>query len=187
MAADTERSAAQYLHRFSASTSKQKSRLVKKAPLEDLHTVALHNADPTVRLECLFFLDHYANEASTAVFAVALQDPVVTVRNAALHSIACESCRTEELCVTDVVPAIAGVLASDPSPDLRTKAISTLLRLTSRDRRAWEAVERAAENDPDTIVRRVAAEALRGAFLAPPKRRQRRMRHHDQKRVRTWR
>jgi HEAT repeat protein len=185
MTAATGRSAAYYLQRFSSATFKQKARLVKDAPLEDLHAVALHNADTAVRLECLFFLDHYANEASTAVFAEALQDPVVTVRNAALHSIACESCRTSELCATEVVPAIAGLLGTDPSPDLRIKAIPTLLRLTSRDPRAWEAIQRAAEQDPDGIVRQAAGEALRGAFFAPPKRRQRGQRRHDQKRART--
>ncbi|HTW09779.1 MAG TPA: hypothetical protein VME46_19910, partial [Acidimicrobiales bacterium] len=66
--------------------------------------------------------------------------------------------------------------------DLRVKAIRTLLRLMSRDRRAWEAIEQATEHDRDGIVRRAAAEALQGAFFVPPKRRQRRQGRHDQKR-----
>jgi hypothetical protein len=133
----------------------------------------------------LFFLDHHANEQSTAVFAEALHDAVDFVRTTALHAIACESCRTAELCAADVVPAIALVLERDPSPDLRTKAIPTLLRLARRDRRAWEAIGRAAERDPDGIVRAAAADALRGYFVAPRKRYDRRQRRHCGRAART--
>jgi hypothetical protein len=121
--------------------------------------VALHHPGPSVRRDFLFFLDHYANDVSATVFAEALQGPVDTVRNAALHSIACESCRTGELCVNEVVPVISDVLA--------------------RDRRAWEALKRAAEHDPDGTVRQAAAEALQGSYFAPPKRRDRHQRRHD--------
>jgi hypothetical protein len=109
------RSAGSYLKQFFSATPRQKSRLAKKKPLAELHTAALAHPDPFTRRDCLGFLDHYANEASTAVFAAALRDPVDFVRNVALHSIACESCRTEELCVADVVPDIIGVLEADPA------------------------------------------------------------------------
>jgi HEAT repeat protein len=177
---DTEawRSVHRYLGRFFSSTSRQKSRLIKKAPLQDVYAVALHPPDPWVRRDCLFFLDHYANDASTAVFAEALRDPVEAVRTAALHSIACESCRAGDLGVADVVPAIASVLAADPNPELRTKAIPALLRLSGRDRGAWAAIELAAEQDPDDIVRGAAREALEGTFVAPAKRVQRRQQRH---------
>jgi HEAT repeat protein len=173
------RLAGTFLTQFFSATPRQKSRLVKKAPLADLQTAAVHHPDPFARRECLFFLDHYANETSTAAFAEALRDPVDFVRNAALHSIACESCRTADLCVADVVPDIVRVLEGDPSPDLRTKAIPTLLRLGRRDSRAWDAIGRAADNDPDGIVRRAAADALCGYFVAPRKRYERRQRRHD--------
>lgn len=179
------RSAGEYLKLFFSATAKQKSRLMKKAPLADLQTAALHDPDPFARRACLFFLDHYANETSTAVFVRALQDPVDFVRNAALHSIACESCRATALCVADVVPSIVGVLEGDPSPDLRTRAIPTLLRLAGRDSRAWTAISRAAEHDPDAIVRAAAASALRGRFIAPRKRYERRQRRHDRLAPRT--
>jgi HEAT repeat protein len=167
-----------FLKAFFAATAKQKPRLVKKAPLADLQAAALHDPDPFVRRTCLFFLDHYANEACTQVFAEALHDPVDFVRNAALHSIACESCRTSELSVPDVVPDIVAVLVGDPSPEMRTKAIPTLLRLAGRDSRAWEAIGRAAEQDPDSIVRNAAADALCGYFVAPRKRYERKQRRH---------
>ena len=173
------RSAGSYLTQFFSAPPKQKSRLAKKKPLAELHTAALAHPDPFTRRDCLGFLDHYANEASTAVFAAALHDPVDFVRNSALHSIACESCRKEELCVGDVVPDIIGVLEADPSPELRTKTIPILLRLADRDGRAWEAIERASGNDSDGIVRRAAADALCGKFVARRKRYERRQRRHD--------
>jgi HEAT repeats len=178
-------SAEEYLKRFFSATPKQKSRLVKKAPLAALQATALHHPDPFARRGSLFFLDHYANEVSTQVFAQALHDPVDFVRNAALHSIGCESCRTVELCVADVVPDIVGVLEDDPSPELRMKAIPTLLRLAGRDSRAWEAIGRAVEHDPDGIVRQAAADALRGNFVAPRKRYERHQRRHDRQAART--
>jgi hypothetical protein len=184
-AGEAWRSASSYLKRFFSATPKQKSRLLKKAPLADLQAASLHHPDPFARRECLFFLDHFANESSTAVFAAALHDPVDLVRHAALHSIACESCRTGELCVADVVPGIVSVLENDPSPELRTKAIPTLLRLGDRDRRAWEAIGRAAEYDPDGIVRRAASDALCGYFVAPRKRYERRQRRHGRVATRT--
>jgi HEAT repeat protein len=184
-AGDAWSSAGSFLKRFFSATAKQKSRLVKKAPLADLQAAALHDPDPFARRACLFFLDHHANEASTSVFAEALHDPVDFVRNAALHSIACEPCRAAELCVAEIVPDIVGVLAGDPSPELRTKAIPTLLRLAGRDSRAGEAIARAAEQDPDCVVRGAAADALCGYFVAPRKRYERRQRRHGRLAART--
>jgi HEAT repeat protein len=184
-AAEAWRSADRYLKQFFSATDHQKSRLVKKAPLAQIGAAAVGHPDAFVRRGCLFFLDHYANEASTAVFALALHDPVDFVRHAALHSIACESCRTQELCVADVVPSIISVLERDPNPELRTKAIPTLLHLAGRDARAWEAIRRAGEHDPDDLVRRAAADALSGNFVAPRKRYERRQRRHDRPAART--
>ena len=178
---DTWRVAGPYLKQFASATAKQRSRLAKKAPLAEIQGSALHHPDAFVRRACLGFLDHYANEASTVVFAEALRDPVDFVRNVALHSIACESCRTEELCVADVVQDIVAVLDGDPNPEMRTKAIPTLLRLAGRDIRAREAIERAAEHDLDAIVRRAAADALKGSFVAPRKRYERSQRRHDRR------
>jgi hypothetical protein len=179
------RSSRTYLKQFFSATSKQKSKLVKKAPLADLQSAALHHPDPLARRDCLFFLDHYANEASTGVFAQALHDPVDFVRNAALHSVACESCRTEELCAAEVVTVVVNLLQGDPSPELRTKAIPTLLRLAGRDHRAWDAIGWAAGHDPDPIVRQAAADALHGFYVAPRKRYERRQRRHSRSAVPT--
>jgi hypothetical protein len=172
------RSAGAFLQRFFASTLKQQSRLLKRAPLGDIQAMALHHQDAFIRRDCLFFLDHYANDASTATFAEALHDPVDFVRNAALHSIACESCRTDNLCVADVVPDVIEVLERDPRSDLRIKSLPTLLRLADRDERALAAIKRAAEHDSDEIVRLAAADALAGRLVSPKKRYERRQRRH---------
>jgi len=182
---DPWRVAGPYLRAFSSATARQRARLARKAPLPEIQACALSDPDASVRRTCLGYLDHHANEASTTVFANALADPVDSVRNVALHSIACESCRTDDLCVSDVVQDVVDVLEHDPSPELRTKAIPTLLRLASRDGRAMEAIGRAAENDPDSIVRRAAAGALAGSFVAPRKRYERRQRRHDRREGRT--
>lgn len=147
--ADELAEATAFLGRFFSGTAKQRSRLVPKAPLATIQSAALGYPDPFMRRGCLFFLDHYANDQSIAVFARALHDPIDFVRNAALHSLACESCKTAEVCAADVVPGLIDVLEHDRSVEMRTKAIPLLLRFSGQDPRAKPAVERAARGDPD--------------------------------------
>jgi hypothetical protein len=162
---DDHAAAVRFLQRFEATSAKRRSSVAADAPVGQIQLAALHHPDPFVRRGCLGFLDHYANEASASVFAGALRDPVDLVRHAALHSLACESCRAEELCVADVVPHVVGVLSGDPRPELRHKAIPVLLRLADRDPRARQAVEHAADNDEDALVREVARRALAGQHV----------------------
>ena len=79
-----------FLRRFFSGTAKQRSRLAPKAPLAAIQIAALGHRDPFFRRGCLFFLDHYANDQSMAVFAQALKNPIDFVRNAALHSLAAD-------------------------------------------------------------------------------------------------
>jgi HEAT repeat protein len=170
--------ASRFLKDFFQGTAKQRARRVAKAPVGAVQTAALHHADPWVRRDCLFFLDHYANDQSMPVFARALRDPVDFVRNMALHSLSCESCKSEELCAADVVAGLVDVLEHDPSHELRTKAIPLLMRLMPRDDRARVALEGASAHDPDPIVRQAALSALTGRYVAPRKRYERRQRQH---------
>jgi HEAT repeats len=153
------------LQRFAATSTKRRPSIAAEAPIGQLHFAALHHRDPFVRRACLGFLDHYANEASTPVFALALRDPVALVRDTALHSLACETCRVDQLCVADVIPHLIELLSADPSPELRHKAVPVLLRLADRDPRARRAVERAAHSDGDALVRDVASRALAGEHI----------------------
>lgn len=167
-----------FLARLWSSTERQRERLLARLPLEDLHEAALRHPDAEVRFWVLFYLDHYANDASTAVFAAALSDPVVRVRGMALHSIACETCKSEELCVADVVGGLVEVLGHDPEPAFRLRAIPMLMPLAHQDPRALQAVQRAATDDLDRVVREVAAAALEGRVLTPRKRYERSQRRH---------
>jgi hypothetical protein len=170
--------ATRFLEQFFQGTAKQSARRVVKAPLGAVQTAALHHPDPWVRRDCLFFLDHYANDESMPVFAHALGDPVEFVRNMALHSLSCEACKSEELCTADVVAGLVEVLEHDPSHALRTKAVPILMRLSGREVRAWAALQEASVHDPDPIVRLAARSALAGRFVAPRKRYERRQRRH---------
>jgi hypothetical protein len=73
-----------------------------------------------------------------------------------LHGLSCERCRSEALCVADVVTDLVDILASDPSAEVRHKTIAVLVRFVSRDERAGEAIARAAHEDPDSAIRHVA-------------------------------
>ena len=57
------------------------------------------------------------------------------VREIALHGLSCEWCRTEELCVADVVPDLAQSLASDPSAKVRHGVVLMMWQLIDRDAR----------------------------------------------------
>jgi hypothetical protein len=175
---DALNEAASFLRHAFSGTAKQRSRRLRNAPIHEIRHAALHHPDPFMRRGCLYFLDHYANDQSTAVFGRALHDPVDFVRNAAMHSLACERCMTGELCVDDVVPALVDVLATDRSVEMRAKAIPMLLQLSERDARARSALECAAAEDPDALIRKAASDALAGRFVAPRKRYEREQRRH---------
>src|SRR5262245_21288733 len=99
-----------------------------------------------IRRSCLFLLDHYACDASWSVFRLALRDPVASVREVALHGLSCERCRTEDLCVADVVTDLIDVLTSDPNAEIRHKAVAALARFLGRDGRARDAIARTASD-----------------------------------------
>jgi HEAT repeat protein len=151
-----------FLRRWNSLPNKQATRLTPEIPIAAMQVAAVRHPDPWVRRSCLSFLDHYANEASTPTFLAALADPVTPVRAMALHGLACEQCRSAELCVADVLPVLSQVVLSDPSPEVRHAAIPILLRMSTRDQRAREVIETAAASDEDPLVRQVAVAALEG-------------------------
>jgi hypothetical protein len=56
------------------------------------------------------------------------------------HGLSCERCRSEPLCVTEVVVDLINILASDPSAEVRHKTVILLSRFAGRDARAGEAI-----------------------------------------------
>jgi len=136
--------------------------LAPEVPLELIQRAALEHPNARVRRECLTVLDHEANDESIETFRAALADPVPRVRRLALHGLSCERCRTGELCATDVVPTLIHALQHDPSPRVRHDTVPILLRLSDRDERASAALETAAHQDDDPLVRQVALAAVQG-------------------------
>jgi HEAT repeat protein len=151
-----------FIGRYRALPNKKRRFQASDLPIAEMQTAAIRHRDPWVRRTCLSFLDHYANDESTTTFLAALDDPVTPVREMALHGLACERCRTTELCVEDVVPVLSRVVDADASPDIRQKAIPILMRLAPRDSRARTALEGAARVDSDPLIRAVAVAALEG-------------------------
>jgi HEAT repeat protein len=154
--------AVMFLRRWNSLPNKQAPRLAPEIPIAAMRVAAVRHPDPWVRRSCLSFLDHYANDESTDTFLAALADPVAPVRAMALHGLACEQCRADELCLADVLPVLSHVVQSDPSPEVRHAAIPMLLRLSNRDQRAQDVIKVAATSDGDPLVRQVAVAALEG-------------------------
>jgi len=145
-----------FVHRWVACPKERRARLAKLIPVAAMQAAALSHPDLATRRFCLFLLDHYASDVSSDVFRRALRDPVASVRESALHGLACERCRHEDICVTDVVTDLVEILAADPNAEVRHKTITALARFISRDGRAGEAIARAAHHDPDAAIRRAA-------------------------------
>ena len=166
-------------HFLDGLTPKQMAPQRFSAVLEDLQTAALHHPDPQIRRYCLVILDHHANDASMHVFVSALEDEADAVREIALHSLACDSCKHDDLCPADILPALARVLESDPKPDLRIKALTALLRMPADQNQVRDLLRRTAQGNTDAVTRRCAADALRGDFVPPKKRYERRQRRQQ--------
>src|SRR6516162_931878 len=95
--------ATDFVHRWAALTKNRRARIVNQMPVAAVQAAALDHPDLAMRRLCLFLLDHYASDASWNTFRHALRDPVASVREIALHGLSCERCRSEPLCVADVV------------------------------------------------------------------------------------
>jgi hypothetical protein len=153
---------AAFFRRWNALPNKHRYQLVPEVPIPEMQLAAIADPNPWLRRGCLSFLDHHANDESIHVFLRALDDPVPFVREMALHGLSCERCRADELCVADVVPVLARVLATDTSPEVRHKVVPLLMNLVSRSSPAQEALRRCSLSDDDILVRQVASAALEG-------------------------
>jgi hypothetical protein len=129
-----------------------------------MQRAALEHPNGKIKRHALGILDHHANDESTDTFRLALLDPAPVVRLNALHGLSCERCRVGELCTDDVVPALIDVLEHDDSPKVRHASLFPLILLAGRDDRVQAAFGRAAESDPDPLIRQAAAEARDGNY-----------------------
>jgi HEAT repeat protein len=93
----------------------------------------LSSPDWHVRRFCAMFLDHYWDEPSLKRLQLALTDPKLKVRKAAVHSIGCDRCKGGENPI-DAVPLLAQRLADDKSIKVRRAAVWTLVIQTPEKR-----------------------------------------------------
>ena len=156
-----------FLRRFEHTEPAQRVKILAAGvPVAAPQHVALHHDDPWLRRRCLDLLDHHAADDSTDVFLAALDDPVAPVREIALHGLACERCRTTEVCVTDVVPRVIRTLDEDPAAEVRYRTLVILRNYADRHTAAHAALEHAATADRDPVLREGARLAL-GTGLLP--------------------
>jgi hypothetical protein len=132
----------------------------RDAPLGALQEAALSDPDPFLRARCLAVLDHVANEASTHVFAAALGDPVADVRRHAIHGLTCERCRTGDLCLGEVAPAVAEALGREDDAEVRHQLVVVLGRFASRSDLARRTLHEVAAAHPDELLRAAASAVL---------------------------
>jgi HEAT repeat protein len=85
----------------------------------------LGHANWQVRRWCAIWLDHYADPESLHALIPLLRDPKSKVRLFAVHSIACERCKTGENPI-DVVPLLIERIRHDESIRVRRHAVAML-------------------------------------------------------------
>jgi hypothetical protein len=168
LTADELRAIDQYISDWWVSVTKREGpdwkNQIPEPPVELMQLAALHHPNGKTRRFALGVLDHHANDESTDIFRQALHDPAPVVRLNALHGLSCERCRVGEICADDVVSSLIDVLENDDSPKVRHASLFPLILLSGRDDRVQPAFARAAEHDPDPLIRAAAAEARDGNY-----------------------
>lgn len=86
----------------------------------------LAHDDWQVRKWSAICLDRVSDEASLAALVPLLDDPKSDVRLWAVHSVACDHCKTDVACPVDVVPRLIELARSDESVRVRRMAVIML-------------------------------------------------------------
>jgi hypothetical protein len=126
---------------------------VKKAPEAVLQAAAVQHGDPFVRRDCLWFLDHYADEGSTVVSADGLQDPggVRWQRGPSVDRL-CVAQNSRPLSASPMSCRASWVSSGASSPSYGPRrSPPAWLRLADPDSQTSEAIGRAADHDPDAL------------------------------------
>lgn len=122
-------------------------------------TEALSHADWRVRQWSAVFLDHHSNEAALQRLVLTLDDPKARVRQWAVHSIACEPCKSGENPI-DVTPLLIKRVKEDKAVRVRRTAVIQLA-LRMPDRRIARFLRGLLATEADQKTRRFAAWGLR--------------------------
>jgi len=125
----------------------------------DLLRAGMESPNWRIRAGSAGLMDHLADDSCGEPLLALLRDPHEKVRRAALHSVSCEPCKDEPLCV-DWVPEVVRLAQADRI--VRVRRIATLMLGARReDPRAREALTGLLQ-DRDAKVRSRARWALDG-------------------------
>ena len=125
--------------------------------------------DPELRLQCTVLIDRLAGNDSFELMMLLLDDPDHRVRVHAIHALACDRCKAEDVCAmpprAEVVAAASSLLAGDPHHHVRSIALEVLARWVHEDADARAAIETARSADPSPAIRKKAAWYLPGGKI----------------------
>jgi HEAT repeat protein len=117
-----------------------------------------------VRRACLRVLDHQPLTREIAERLIAmLEDPHRKVRDAALHTLACEGCKPEacEADLPDIVGVVIERALNDSSATVRRHAVGALVHPAASSKpRVREAIEQVFREETNPRVLRIARFAL---------------------------
>lgn len=129
-------------------------------PARALVEEGLLSSDPVIRAECTVLIDRLAGNDSFEIVMLLLDDPDARVRAHAIHALACDRCKSDDVCALpprdELVPEAARLVAADPHPHVRAIALEVLARWVHDEPSARHALERAAANDASPVVRKKA-------------------------------
>lgn len=120
----------------------------------------LDHPDGRVRTACCVLLDHLADGESYDLLLVMLDDEEPRARLHALHALACDRCKSDDVCTlprSEVLPEAIRVLANDPDAHVRAMACEVVGKYVHEDEDAVAALTRASSLDSDPAVRKKAA------------------------------
>ena len=124
--------------------------------------------DPVTRAECTILIDRLAGNDSFELVMLLLDDPDGRVRRHAIHALACDRCKTDDVCALpqeDLIPEAVRLVGTDPDAHVRSIALEVLARWMHDDGRAQAAIARAAAEDVSPSVRKKARGYLPGGAI----------------------
>ena len=125
----------------------------------------LLSSDPRIRAECALLIDRLAGNDSFELMLLLLDDPDPAVRRHAIHALACDRCKADDVCALprdQIIPEAVRMLDGDPDDHVRAIALEVLARWVHEDEGARAAVERASASDPSPSNRKKAKWYLPG-------------------------
>jgi hypothetical protein len=119
----------------------------------------LAHENPDVRLYCTLLLDRLAGTNSFVMLLPLLDDPDARVRSRALHSLACNRCKSDDVCLLDtatILPLAQRALRDDPDAHVRAMAVEVVGTWVHTHPTAADALAIASKSDPSPAVRKKA-------------------------------